>query len=202
MRWAVVRRWRGFVISPPPSLTFLVKYEAKISHIFSLLADCRCVGVYRWVSLMRRPHLPSLKVTCQHFLSHFPRRQEAIVSCANTSHTDPRLITRSDKSNQQPPSPRTGRITEVTSAFQGVSLPQETARDMSQRFLSEHTHSPFKTVCDSEKSLPRPRLGTVHTQGYNLQATALLAGTAIRLHPKGGEVFLSPLLFFWRLLVR
>lgn len=126
----------------------------------------------------------------------FSEEQEAIVFSANTSHTDPRLITRSDKSNQQPPPPRTGRITEVTSAFQGVSLPQETARDMSQRFLSECTHSPFITACDSEKSLPRPRLWTVHTRGYNLQAAALLGGKMIRLHPKGGEVFLSPLLFF------
>lgn len=138
----------------------------------------------------------SSKVTCQHFLSYFPRRQEAIVSCANTSHTDPRLITRSDKSNQQPPPPRTGRITGVTSAFQGVSLPQETARDMSQRFLSERTHSPFITACDSEKSLPQPQLRTVHKRGYNLQAAALLGGKVIRLHPKGGEMFLSPLLFF------
>lgn len=113
-----------------------------------------------------------------------------------TSHTDPRLITRSDKSNQQPPPPRTGRITGVTSAFQGVSLPQETARDMSQRFLSERTHSPFITACDSEKSLPQPQLRTVHKRGYNLQAAALLGGKVIRLHPKGGEMFLSPLLFF------
>lgn len=102
-------------------------------------------------------------------------------------HTDPQLITRFDKSKQELRPPRTGRITEVTSAFSGVSLPQETASETlaSISCQSAHTHlSQQRATLRTSNSAPGPRL---YICSANLQSTALLGGNVVGLHPPREE---------------
>lgn len=100
----------------------------KAGEMYCRIANCRCIFVpayvcaYGWVSQLQRSQQTSTKVTCQHFNPHF-----SFLSRMKRRHCFLPEFTHSPWGLRNPGS--TGRITEVTSAFQGVSLLQEAASE-------------------------------------------------------------------------
>lgn len=97
-------------------------------EMYCRIANCRCifvpayVCVYGWVSQLQWSQQTSAKVTCQHFNPHF-----SFLKRRKRRHCFLPEFTRSPWGLRNPGS--TGRITEVTSAFQGVFLLQEAASE-------------------------------------------------------------------------
>ena len=204
MSWAFVRRTHGvwsWFGPPPPSLIVLVSILVKqkpqsISTIWAcevccLSADCSCKVIGAHVCMCPCMAKSDVKVSADYLSAFF-------WSCfLLESHRSQGL--RNPTSNIHRCPPRTGSLTEVTSAFQGVSLPQEVASETWASSPCQECTVDTLTFHNSMPPWEPPAQLRMHcSQDQPASRSIFFEGAGSSNNtPKGGMVSLSLCLFIY-----